>query len=402
MLTTREVIALETRYGAQNYSPLPVVLSRGQGVYVWDPEGNRYLDFLSGICSVSQGHCHPRIVATLIEQAQTLTLSSRAFYSNTFGPFAQYITSLFGYDRVLIMNTGVEAVETALKLCRKWGYQNKKIPENGAKIIFCQNNFHGRTLAAISASSNGNSLSFGPFVPGFIHVPYDDLIALTEALRDPTVVGFVVEPIQGEGGVVLPRPGYLKAARELCASAEVLFIADEIQTGLGRTGKRLACEHEGVRPDIVLLGKSLSGGVMPVSAILADDKVMLTFQPGDHGSTYGGNPLACAVAHTAVQVIEDERLAENAAIMGELFRKSVTDLKCSLFLEVRGRGLLNAIVIDTEKGPKGKDLCLRLKEGGLLAKETRENVIRFAPPLTINSDQIGQGVSILQAAILDC
>lgn len=400
MLSTEETIALEKKYGAQNYSPLPVVLSKGKGVYVWDPEGIRYLDFLSGICAVSQGHCHPKIIETLTKQAGELTLVSRAFYNATFGPFAKAITEYFGYDRVLAMNTGVEAVETAIKLCRKWGYKTKGIPENEAKIIFCENNFHGRTLGAISASSSPASrASFGPFVPGFIHIPFGDLKALEEALKDKTVAGFVVEPIQGEGGVVVPPEGYLKGVRELCTSAEVLFIADEIQTGIGRTGKRLACDHEGVRPDIVVLGKSLSGGTMPVSAVLANDAVMLTFQPGDHGSTFGGNSLACAVALTALKVVQDEKLTENAEAMGKLFRAGVEGLKSPFILSVRGKGLLNAIVLDIEKGPKGKELCLALKAKGMLAKETRDNVVRFAPPLTINAEQIAQAVEILDSVL---
>lgn len=400
MLTSQEIIALEAKYGAQNYSPLPVVVSRGQGAYLWDPEGNRYLDFLSGICAVSQGHCHPKIVAALTAQAQTLTLASRAFYNGAFGPFAKYITSYFGYDRVLVMNTGVEAIETAIKLCRKWGYKNKGIAENQAKIVVCQNNFHGRTVAAISASSSPASRTdFGPFVPGFISIPFDDTAALADALKDPTVAGFLVEPIQGEGGVVVPADGYLKKVRELCTAAEVLFIADEIQTGIARTGKRLACDHENVRPDIVLLGKSLSGGMFPVSAVLADDKVMLTFQPGDHGSTFGGNPLACAAATAALGVVTEEKLAENAEKMGELFRQSLRAIQSPYLLQVRGKGLLNAVVLDTEKGPKGKELCLRLKELGLLAKETRENVVRFAPPLVVNAEQIAHAVSSIKLAL---
>ncbi len=401
MLTSEQIIALESKYGAQNYAPLPVVVCRGEGVYVWDPEGNCYLDFLSGIGAVSQGHCHPKIIAALTEQAQRLTLASRAFYGNTFGPFAEYITKLFGYDRVLVMNTGVEAVEATLKLCRKWGYRTKGIPEHAAKIIFCQNNFHGRTVAAISASTSPQAQAgFGPFVPGIVHIPYDDIPALAEALKDPHVAAFVVEPIQGEGGVVVPQTGYLKAVRELCTAANVLFVADEIQTGIARTGQRLACDHEGVRPDVVLLGKSLSGGTMPVSAVLADDKVMLTFQPGDHGSTFGGNPLACAVALTALRVVEEEGLAANALRCGELFRQAVRDLKSPLITEVRGRGLLNAIVLDPELAPKGKELCLRLKALGLLARETRETVVRFAPPLIITPEQIAEGVRLLGKALV--
>jgi len=371
------------------------VLAKGKGVYVWDPEGNRYLDFLSGICAVSQGHCHPKIVKTLSEQAATLTLVSRAFYHAGFGPFAKYVTQYFGYDRVLAMNTGVEAIETAVKLARKWGYTKKNIPANQAKIVFAENNFHGRTTGAVSASSTAAKSPFGPYLPGFVHVPFGDLKALATALTDKNVAAFVVEPIQGEGGVVVPPEGYLKGVRELCTSAEVLFIADEIQTGIARTGKKLACDHEGVKPDIVCLGKSLSGGMFPVSALLADDPVMLTFQPGDHGSTFGGNSLACAVAVTALEVVKEEKLAENAEKMGQLFRESVKALKHPNVVEVRGKGLLNAVVLDTAKGPKGKELCLRLKEKGLLAKETRENVVRFAPALTINAEQIAEAVRIL-------
>jgi ornithine--oxo-acid transaminase len=400
VLTTQETIALEQKYGAQNYAPLPVVVKRGKGVHVWDPEGKRYLDFLSGICAVSQGHCHPKIVATLAEQAAELTLCSRAFYGPNFGTFAKYVTEFFGYDRVLAMNTGVEAIETAVKLCRKWGYVKKGIPENEAKIVFCQNNFHGRTMTAISASTSPASRNqFGPFVPGFVHIPFDDTTALEQALKDKNVAAFVVEPIQGEGGVVVPKDGYLKKVRELCTSAEVLFVADEIQTGIGRTGRRLACDHEAVRPDIVVLGKALSGGTLPVSAVLADDPVMLTFQPGDHGSTFGGNPLACAVAVTALEVIREEKLAENAEKMGQIFRDGVLALGSPLVTQVRGKGLLNAVVLDLSKGKKGKDLCLELKEKGLLAKETRDDIVRFAPPLTIGAESMAEALSLIKSVL---
>lgn len=395
-LSTDALIELEKRHGAGNYAPLPVVVARGEGVHVWDPEGRRYLDFLSGICAVSQGHCHPKITRALVAQAERLTLVSRAFYGDTFGAFAAFATAYFGYEKILVMNTGVEAVETAMKLARKWGYEKKGIPDGQAKIVVCEGNFHGRTLAAISASQAANA-KFAPFLPGIVSIPFNDGAALAHALEDPTVAGFLVEPIQGEGGVVVPDKGYLELAHALCRAARVLFVADEVQTGIGRTGKKIACDHEGVRPDILVLGKALSGGVLPVSAILADDAVMSAFKPGDHGSTFGGNPLACAVAKAALEVVEEEKLAENAARMGELFRDGVRALRSPLVREVRGKGLLNAIVFAPEV--KAYDLCLALRDLGLLAKNTRDHIIRFAPPLTIRDSEMRDALGILATAL---
>jgi ornithine--oxo-acid transaminase len=387
---------LEQQYGAHNYHPLPVVLERGQGVFVWDVDGNRYYDFLSGYSAVNQGHCHPAIVAAFTAQAQQLTLTSRAFHSNLLGEYAQYITSCFGYNKVLPMNTGVEAVETGIKLCRKWGYEVKGIPDGQAKVIVCTGNFHGRTMGVISFSSDPSSTThFGPYLPGFISIPYNDLSALAEALKDPTVAGFLVEPIQGEAGVVIPDEGYLAAARQLCTDANVLLIADEIQTGLARTGLMLACDHEAVRPDILLLGKALSGGMLPVSAVLADDEVMLTIGPGEHGSTYGGNPLACRTAIAALQVLKDEQMAEQAAAMGELLRHGLQQLHSPHIGLIRGKGLLNAIVIKHSNPDAAWQLCLELKENGLLAKPTHGDKIRFAPPLVITAEQIEECVAII-------
>ncbi len=387
---------LEARFGAHNYHPLPVVLERGAGVFVWDVDGKRYFDFLSGYSAVNQGHCHPRIVGSLIEQAQKLTLVSRAFHSNLLGEYAAFVTRYFGYDRVLPMNTGVEGGETAIKLARRWGYDCKGIPENRAKIVFAEGNFWGRTLAAISSSTDPSSYhGFGPFMPGFVLVPYNDIAALETALADPEVAAFMVEPIQGEAGVVIPDDGYLRAVRELCDRHNVLFIADEIQTGLCRTGRMLACDHENVRPDILVLGKALSGGVFPVSAVLADDAVMLNIKPGEHGSTYGGNPLACAVAMAALGVLKDERMAENAAAMGELLRDGLRSLDSPLVATVRGRGLLNAIVIRHPNPEAAWEICLRLMEHGLLAKPTHGDKIRFAPPLSINASQVAECVGII-------
>lgn len=387
---------LEQQYSAHNYHPLPVVLERGQGVYVWDVDGKRYYDFLSGYSAVNQGHCHPAIVAAFTAQAQQLTLTSRAFHSNLLGEYAQYITSYFGYDKVLPMNTGVEAVETGLKLCRKWGYEVKGIPDGQAKVIVCTGNFHGRTMGVISFSSDPSSTThFGPYLPGFISIPYNDLPALAEALKDPAVAGFLVEPIQGEAGVVVPDDGYLAAARQLCTDAHVLLIADEIQTGLARTGLMLACDHEGVRPDILLLGKALSGGMLPVSAVLADDEVMLTIGPGEHGSTYGGNPLACRTAIAALQVLKDEQMAGQAAAMGELLRQGLQQLQSPHIGLVRGKGLLDAIVIKHSNPDAAWQLCLELKENGLLAKPTHGDKIRFAPPLIITAEQVEECVAII-------
>ncbi len=397
---TQQYLEREEHYGAHNYHPLPVVLTRGEGVFVWDVDNKRYYDFLSSYSAVNQGHCHPKIIAALIEQAQKLTLTSRAFHSDLLGEYAQYITSYFGYDKVLPMNTGVEAVETALKLARRWGYQVKGIPENKAKIIVCENNFHGRTLNVISFSTDQSSRNdFGPFMPGYEVIPYNDIDALQIALQDKNVAAFFVEPIQGEAGVVVPDEGYLSKAAAICKEANVLFVADEIQTGLARTGKMLACDHENVRPDILVLGKALSGGTMPVSAVLADDEIMLTIKPGDHGSTYGGNPLACKVAITALQVLKDEKMIENAAIQGEYLRKQLKELNHPNISIVRGKGLLNAIVIKHADSEAAWDLCLRMKEFGLIAKPTHGDKIRFAPPLVITKSQIDECIGIINQAL---
>ena len=397
---TRSYLELEEKHGAHNYHPLPVVLNRGAGVYVWDVDGRPYFDFLSGYSAVNQGHCHPRIIAALTEQAGRLTLTSRAFHSDLLGEYAQYITAYFGYDKVLPMNTGVEAVETAIKLCRRWGYQVKGIPDNKAKIIVCADNFHGRTSTVISFSTDPDSnRQFGPYAPGFVVIPYNDAPALAQALKDPHIAGFLVEPIQGEAGVVVPDDGYLQAAKKHCREAQVLFIGDEIQTGLGRTGRMLACDHEEVRPDILILGKALSGGVLPVSAVLADDEIMLTIRPGEHGSTYGGNPLACRVAMEALQVLKDERLAANAQELGELFRRELRALPSPYVREVRGKGLLNAMVIGHPRADAAWELCLALKDNGLLAKPTHGDKIRFAPPLVITRAEIEECVEIIKDSL---
>lgn len=397
---TQQYIELEEKYGAHNYHPLPVVLNRGEGVFVWDVDGNRYYDFLSGYSAVNQGHCHPKIIAALTEQAYKLTLTSRAFHNNLLGRYEQYVTDYFGYDKVLPMNTGVEGGETAVKLARRWGYKIKGIPGNKAKIIFASGNFWGRTLAAISSSTDPSSYSnFGPLMPGFEVVPYNDLTALEQAFQDKNVAAFMFEPIQGEAGVVVPEEGYLAGIRNLCNEYNVLMIADEIQTGLGRTGKMLACDHENVRPDILILGKALSGGVLPVSAVLADNEVMMTIQPGEHGSTYGGNPLACAVAMAALQVLKDERMVENAQQMGELLRSEIKKLNSPFITSVRGKGLLNAIVIKHINPEAAWDLCLVLKKNGLLAKPTHGDKIRFAPPLLITKEQILECVSIINISL---
>ncbi|MDR6197035.1 ornithine--oxo-acid transaminase [Siphonobacter sp. SORGH_AS_0500] len=402
---TQRAMALEEQYGAHNYHPLPVVLSRGQGVYVYDAEGREYLDFLSAYSAVNQGHCHPRIIEALTRQAQTLTLTSRAFYSDKLGECEKYLCEYFGYDKVLMMNSGVEGGETALKLTRKWAYKVKGIPANEAKTVYASGNFWGRTLAAISASTDPSSTNdYGPFLPGYVIIPYNDLQALEQTLAaDPNIAGFMVEPIQGEAGVVVPDEGYLTGVRELCTKYNVLFIADEVQTGLARTGKRLACDHENVRPDILILGKALSGGVYPVSCVLANDEIMLTIRPGEHGSTYGGNPLACAVTMAALDVLREERLAENSERMGELFRSRMNALikKTNLITQVRGKGLLNAIVIhDTEESGTAWELCLRLKEKGLLAKPTHGNKIRFAPPLVITEAQMQKACDRIEQVVL--
>lgn len=397
---SRYYLELEEKYGAHNYHPLPVVLNRGAGVYVWDVDGKRYFDYLSGYSAVNQGHCHPRIIAALVEQAPLLTLTSRAFHSDLLGEYARYITSYFGYDKVLPMNTGVEAVETAIKLCRRWGYQVKEIPENKAMIVVAAGNFHGRTTTVISFSTDPDSnRQFGPYAPGFIVIPYNDTEALARALEDPHAAGFLVEPIQGEAGVVVPDDGYLRRVRTLCEEANVLMIADEIQTGLGRTGQMLACDHEGVRPDILILGKALSGGVLPVSAVLADNAIMLTIRPGEHGSTYGGNPLACKVAMEALRVLKDEKMTENAQELGVLFRRELEGLRSPHIREVRGKGLLNAIVIDHPHPEAAWELCLALKENGLLAKPTHGDKIRLAPPLVITREEVLECVKIVERSL---
>lgn len=393
---TNYYLLLEEKYGAHNYHPLPVVLEKGDGVFVYDVDQKRYFDFLSGYSAVNQGHCHPKIVASLMQQAQKLTLTSRAFYNNILGEYEKFITEYFGYDKVLPMNTGVEGGETAIKLARRWGYVKKGIPDNKAKIIFAEGNFWGRTLAAISSSTDPSSYKgFGPYMPGFELVPYNNLPALEKAFQDTNVAAFMVEPIQGEAGVVVPDAGYLKGVRALCTEYNVLFIADEIQTGLARTGKMLACDHEQVRPDILILGKALSGGTMPVSAVLCDDAIMMNIKPGEHGSTYGGNPLACAVAITALQVIKDEGMVENAEKMGILFRNELGKLKNPFIQTIRGKGLLNAIVIQHPNPDAAWDICLALQENGLLAKPTHGDKIRFAPPLIITQNQLFESVEII-------
>ena len=402
-LTSQQAIELEEKHGAHNYHPLPVVLRKGEGVHVWDLEGNHYYDFLSAYSAVNQGHCHPKIVYALTEQAHKLTLTSRAFHNDVLGEYEKFITDLFGYDKVLPMNTGVEGGETAIKLCRKWAYKVKGIEENKAKILFAENNFWGRTLAAVSSSTDPSAYSdYGPYLPGFEIVKYNDLDALEKALEDPNVAGFMVEPIQGEAGGVVPDDGYLKKAAELCKSKNVLFIADEVQTGISRTGKLYCCQHENVKPDILILGKALSGGVFPVSAVLADDEIMLTIKPGEHGSTFGGNPLACRVAMAALEVAIEENLAENAQKMGEIFRRELSDFsnQYDIIKSVRGKGLLNAVVInDPEKSNMAWDICVRLKENGLLAKPTHGNIIRFAPPLVMTEKELMECVNIIKNTI---
>lgn len=401
---TRYYLELEEKYGAHNYHPLPVVLQKGQGVFLWDVDNKRYYDYLSGYSAVNQGHCHPVIIAALIEQAQQLTLTSRAFHSALLSEYTQFITKYFGYDKVLPMNTGVEAVETAIKLCRRWGYDVKGIPANKAKILVCSNNFHGRTSTVISFSTDPSSYDrFGPFMPGFEVIPYNNLPALATALQDKNVAGLLIEPIQGEAGVVLPDEGFLAAAKQYCEDARVLFLADEIQTGLSRTGKLLACDHENVRPDILIIGKALSGGTLPVSAVLADDAIMLNIKPGEHGSTYGGNPLACKVSIAALTVLKEEKMAENAHEMGALFRKELQALQSPHITTIRGKGLLNAIVINHPNPQAASDLCLAMKDNGLLAKPTHGDKIRLSPPLVINREQVLESVSIIERslAILD-
>ena len=397
---TQQYIDLEARYGAHNYHPLPVVLDRGEGVFVYDVDGKRYYDFLSGYSAVNQGHCHPKIIASLVAQASKLTLTSRAFHSDLLGRYEKFVTQYFGYDKVLPMNTGVEAVETALKLARKWAYEVKGIDQNKAVIVVCDGNFHGRTTGVITFSSDPSAKdNFGPFSGGYMVVPYNNIDALGKAFQDKNVAAFLFEPIQGEAGVMVPDEGYLTAIRDLCTAYNVLMIADEIQTGLARTGKMLACDHEDVRPDMLILGKALSGGVLPVSAVLADDEIMLTIKPGEHGSTYGGNPLACAVAITALQVLKDENMIANADAMGELLRSEIRKLNSPFIALVRGKGLLNAIVIKHSNPEAAWDLCLTLKKNGLLAKPTHGDKIRFAPPLLITKKQVMECVAIIDKSL---
>jgi ornithine--oxo-acid transaminase len=402
---SKEAIKLENKFGAHNYHPLPVVLTRGEGIYVWDVEGKKYFDYLSAYSAVNQGHCHPKIIKSLVDQGKKLTLTSRAFYNDILGEYEQYITEYFNYDKVLPMNTGVEGGETANKLARKWGYMKKGIKENNAKIVFAHGNFWGRTLAAISTSDDPLSYKgFGPYMPGYELIPYNDLDALENSLKDNDVCAFMVEPIQGEAGVVVPDKGYLKGVRDLCNKYNVLFIADEVQTGIARTGKMLATDFEDARPDILILGKALSGGVLPVSAVLADDEIMMCIKPGEHGSTYGGNPLACAVAKTALEVIKEENLEQNAMEMGNHFRNTLEKLKndTNLVKLIRGKGLLNALVInDSETSSTAWDICIRMKDNGLIAKPTHGNIIRFAPPLVINREQIDESCQIIKKSILE-
>jgi ornithine--oxo-acid transaminase len=396
-MTSYDYIALEDKFGAHNYHPIPVVISRGEGVFVWDAEGKRYYDFLSAYSALNQGHCHPKIIAAIVDQASKLTLTSRAFYNDLLGEYERYVCNYFGYDKLLPMNSGAEAMETAIKLCRKWAYQEKDIARNQAKIIFCAGNFHGRTVSVISASTDYSAThNFGPFTPGYIVVPYNDIDDLQAALEDPTVAGFIVEPIQGEAGVIVPDEGYLRKAYELCKERGVLFIADEIQTGIARTGKMLCCDYEDVRPDILILGKALSGGTIPVSAVLADDAIMLSIKPGEHGSTYGGNPLACRAAMAALEVVKEENLAENAMYLGEIFRAEIKKIKSEMISIVRGKGLFNAIVINPKNGKDAWSICLKLAENGLLAKPTHGDIIRFAPPLIITTEQFWECIDIIK------
>lgn len=402
MNKSEEFIEMEHRYGAHNYHPLPVVLNRGEGPFVWDVEGKRYFDFLSAYSAVNQGHCHPKIIAALCDQAQKLTLTSRAFYNDCLAPYEKYVTEYFGYDKVLPMNTGAEADETALKLARRWGYKVKGIPENEAIIVCCEGNFHGRTISIISMSTDPDSYGdFGPFTPGFIKIPYNDVQALETVLSQyaDKVAGFLLEPIQGEAGVFVPDDGYLKTCYDICKKHNVLFIADEVQTGIARTGKLLACDHEGVRPDILILGKALSGGVLPISAVLADDEIMLTIKPGEHGSTFGGFCLAGRVAVAALQVVKDEHLAEKAEKLGQIFRSEMKSVKSDMIELVRGKGLLNAIVIRPKNGKEAWDVCLKMKELGVLAKPTHQHIIRFAPPLVITEEQLREAIDLIKEAI---
>ncbi|HZK95751.1 MAG TPA: ornithine--oxo-acid transaminase [Prolixibacteraceae bacterium] len=402
MMQTKDYIEKENRYGAHNYHPLPVVLERGEGVFVWDVEGKRYFDFLAAYSAVNQGHCHPKIVKALTDQAAKLALTSRAFYNNVLGEWEEFITKQFGYDKVLPMNSGAEADETALKLIRKWGYKVKRIPKNEARIVVCDGNFHGRTITIVSMSSDPESYSdYGPFTPGFVNIPYNDIEALERELKHPNTAGFLVEPIQAEAGVYVPGDGYLKKAAGLCKKYNVLFVADEVQTGLCRTGKMFACDHEDVRPDILVLGKAISGGMLPVSCVLADDEIMLTIKPGEHGSTYGGNPIAAKVSIAAIEVLLDEKLAENATRIGKIFRDEMKAFKSPLIEEVRGKGLLNAIQINTLEGKKAWDLCLLMKDNGILAKPTHEHTIRFTPPLIITEAQMREAIGLIQKSMTE-
>ena len=401
-MNSQDYIARENKYGAHNYHPLPAVLEKGEGIFVWDVEGKKYFDFLSAYSAVNQGHCHPKIINAMIEQSKKLTLTSRAFYNDVLGEYEEFATKYFGYDKLLPMNTGAEADETALKLCRKWAYKVKGIEENKAKIIVCDGNFHGRTITIVSMSTDPVAKKdFGPFTPGFEIIPYNDLGALEKALEDPNVAGFLVEPIQGEAGVFVPDEGYLTKASEMCKAKNVLFIADEVQTGIARTGKLLACDHENVRPDILILGKAISGGAMPVSAVLADDEIMLTIKPGEHGSTFGGNPVAAKVAIAALKVVKDENLADNAERLGKIFREKMQTIKSDMIESVRGKGLLNAVVIKPKDGKTAMDVCLKMAENGLLAKPTHDHIIRFAPPLVITENQLFEAIDIIEKSILE-
>ena len=401
-MTAQEFIDREARYGAHNYHPLPVVLERGEGIYVWDTDGKKYFEFLSAYSAVNQGHCHPKIVKAMTDQAQKLALTSRAFYNDVLGEWEEFVTRFFGYDKVLPMNTGAEADETALKLCRKWAYMKKGVPDGKAKIIVCDGNFHGRTITIVSLSNDPESYAgYGPFTPGFIKIPYNDIPALEKALQDPDVAGFLLEPIQGEAGVFVPDEGYLKKAYELCKSKNVLFIADEVQTGIARTGRLLACDHEGVHPDILVLGKAMSGGMMPVSCVLANDDIMLCIKPGEHGSTYGGNPIAARVSIAALEVVRDEKLAENAEKLGQVFRDWISKIHSDLIELVRGKGLLNAVVIKPKNGKTAWDVCLKLRDKGLLAKPTHQHIIRFAPPLVINKMELMEAIGIIENTIAE-
>lgn len=401
-MTAQEFIDREARYGAHNYHPLPVVLERGEGIYVWDTDGKKYFDFLSAYSAVNQGHCHPKIVKAMTDQAQKLALTSRAFYNDVLGEWEEFVTRFFGYDKVLPMNTGAEDDETALKLCRKWAYMKKGVPDGKAKIIVCDGNFHGRTITIVSLSNDPESYAgYGPFTPGFIKIPYNDIPALEKALQDPDVAGFLLEPIQGEAGVFVPDEGYLKKAYELCKSKNVLFIADEVQTGIARTGRLLACDHEGVHPDILVLGKAMSGGMMPVSCVLANDDIMLCIKPGEHGSTYGGNPIAARVSIAALEVVRDEKLAENAEKLGQVFRDRISKIHSDMIELVRGKGLLNAVVIKPKNGKTAWDVCLKLRDKGLLAKPTHQHIIRFAPPLVINKMELMEAIGIIENTIAE-